>query len=64
MCRLLCKEMEATTFRDPRLVAATRDLVALQKDLTHVDDSEAERLRRECGVGALPHIVLLTPPAK
>ncbi|MBI3947110.1 MAG: thioredoxin family protein [Armatimonadetes bacterium] len=60
----VCKEMEATTFRDPRVVAATRDLVALQEDLTHVDDTEAERLRREYGIAGLPHIVLLTPPVK
>lgn len=57
-----CKEMEATTFRDPRVVAATRHLVALQKDLTHMEDPEAMRLRQEYGIVGLPNVVLIPPP--
>ena len=59
-----CKELEHKTFRDPKVVAATRGMVALQKDMTRADDPEAARLMEDYGVSGLPFVTVIPPPGK
>jgi thiol:disulfide interchange protein DsbD len=56
-----CRELEEKTFRDPKVVAAVQDLVALKKDLTRWDEADAQRLKEEYGIVGLPTVVLIPP---
>ncbi|NLC59326.1 MAG: hypothetical protein GX774_21005 [Armatimonadetes bacterium] len=56
-----CKELEAKTFTDPRVIEATRGLLALKHDLTRQDDPEAVRVATEYGVVGLPTVIFIPP---
>ena len=51
----------AKTFTDPRVIEATRGLLALKHDLTRQDDPEAVRVATEYGVVGLPTVIFIPP---
>jgi thiol:disulfide interchange protein DsbD len=56
-----CRELEAKTFRDPKVVAATRGLLPLKVDMTRWDAAQTQRLKEEYGIVGLPTVVLVPP---
>jgi thiol:disulfide interchange protein DsbD len=55
---LPCRKMEQTTFRDPEVVRASRDFVALMADVT-AQDAASDELMRRYSVPGVPTYVLL-----
>lgn len=55
---LACKEMEAKTFADPRVVKALQGVVTLRADMTN-NTPEVDRLYKEYGIVGLPHVALI-----
>ena len=53
-----CREMEHTTFKDPKVVAEARRFVALHADLTHLDRGNDE-IVSEYRIQGVPTMVLL-----
>jgi thiol:disulfide interchange protein DsbD len=56
-----CRELETKTFRDPKVVAATRDLLPLKVDMTRWNAAQTQRLKEEYGIVGLPTVVLVPP---
>ncbi len=56
-----CHELERFTFSDPRVKEAVRDFRAFKVDLTKYQSPEAERWRRQYGIGGVPTVVFLSP---
>jgi len=61
---LPCKELEAKTFSDPRVVRAFEGVVALKADLTRGDDPLAERVKKRFNIVGVPTIVFVDSSGK
>jgi thiol:disulfide interchange protein DsbD len=57
----LCHEMEKTTYRDPRVVAASKDFVMVMVDVTKTDDPAIAAILRKYDVVGPPKVVFLKP---
>lgn len=56
-----CKELERFTFTDPRVKEAVKQFRTFRADLTKYQSPEAERRRRQYGIGGVPTVVFLLP---
>lgn len=56
---LPCKEMEANTFSDPRVVQAFEGIVALKADLTRDEDPAVQAVKKRFKIVGVPTIVFL-----
>jgi thiol:disulfide interchange protein DsbD len=55
---LVCHEIDAAVFQDPRVVAASKDFVTIRLDFTRVDDN-VRGLQSKYGVRGLPMVMFL-----
>ncbi|CAH9019530.1 protein-disulfide reductase DsbD [Candidatus Nitrosacidococcus sp. I8] len=55
-----CKRMEVTTFQDPNVIAALKNIVLLQTDVTDYNDKDKELLKQFSLYGP-PSILFFTP---
>jgi thiol:disulfide interchange protein DsbD len=58
-----CREMEATTFRDPEVIKAADRFVLLDADLSE-SDGLSDKLRRKYGIEITPTTVFLDSSGK
>lgn len=56
---LPCKELAATTFRNPAVLSATSEIVLVKIDLTTTARGATEKLRQDFGVVGVPTLILL-----
>jgi thiol:disulfide interchange protein DsbD len=56
-----CHELERFTFSDRRVKEALREFRTFKVDLTKYQSPEAERWRRQYGIGGVPTVVFLSP---
>jgi|YNPBryunderm2012_1023409.scaffolds.fasta_scaffold01522_5 thiol:disulfide interchange protein DsbD len=56
---LPCKELEANTFSDPRVVQAFEGIVAMKADLTRDDSPAVQDLKKRFSIVGVPTIVFL-----
>lgn len=56
-----CKEMDAVTFVDSRVVEMSRNFVMLKVDLTHSGGTKEEKLKRMYDIRGVPTFVFLAP---
>ena len=56
---LPCKELDAKTFSDPRVVSALDDVVRLKADLTSPENPQTKALTAEYGILGVPTIVFI-----
>ncbi|NCO36433.1 MAG: hypothetical protein AUJ92_12985 [Armatimonadetes bacterium CG2_30_59_28] len=56
---LECKQLDAETYTDPRVVEKAQRFVLLKSDLTRNSDSKVRRLYRQFGIIGLPTVVFL-----
>lgn len=56
-----CKELDEHTFRDPRVVEATKDYVRLQFKLEKFESPEVQPFLKQFKISGLPVVVHLTP---
>jgi len=55
---LVCHELDAVVFRDPRVVSAAKDFVPIRLDYTRMNDA-TRKLQSKYGIRGLPMIVFL-----
>jgi thiol:disulfide interchange protein DsbD len=55
---LVCHDIDAAVFLDPRVVEATRDFITIRLDFTRVDDTVRE-LQQKYGVRGLPMVLFI-----
>ncbi|MCU1348468.1 MAG: Thiol:disulfide interchange protein, partial [Acidobacteria bacterium] len=56
---LPCKELDQTTFRDPKVVAELERFVRIKADLTSSEDPLTKQLTKEYAVASVPTIVFI-----
>lgn len=56
-----CRLLEATTFRDPNVIAATEPMLRLRVDLSDRTDAVAESAYKKFDLSGLPTIIFLGP---
>lgn len=56
-----CKQLERTTFTDPRVGRIASNFEAYRADMTDFNGLASQELKREYGIVGLPTVVLLTP---
>jgi thiol:disulfide interchange protein DsbD len=59
-----CKEMDARTFSDSEVIAASREFVMLKADMTLATDSRTKLLTQEYAIKGVPTYVFLAPNGK
>ncbi len=59
-----CKEMDARTFPDPRIVAQSKYFLMLKADLTTAEDPQSEAWIKKFDVKGVPTLVFLRPDGK
>jgi len=56
---LPCKELSATTFRDPTILSATAEITLVKVDLTTAKSGASEKLRQDLVVVGVPTLIIL-----
>jgi thioredoxin:protein disulfide reductase len=56
-----CHELERFTFTDPRVKEAVKPFRTFRVNMTKYQSPEAERRRRQYGIGGVPTVVFLSP---
>jgi thiol:disulfide interchange protein DsbD len=56
-----CKEMERSSFRDPRFITISEKFVMVKADLTDAKDPLVNSLRSTFSIRGVPTIVLIAP---
>ena len=59
-----CIQMEQTTFRNPRVVEASRRFINLKIDVEGLSDTRRQELREDYGLVGVPHLVFLNSQGK
>ncbi len=59
-----CRKMQRTTFRDPRIISQTGEVVMVRADLTRETSPEVEKIRKDFGIWGVPTILFLDPDGR
>ncbi len=59
-----CKELDAITFSDPRVIEATKSFKTYKVDMTHTMDEKTEKIRKEFNIKGMPTIIIMNSDGK
>jgi len=54
-----CKELDALTFSDAKVIAASKDYVSLKVDMTKTISDETERIRKKFEIRGMPTVLII-----
>ncbi len=59
-----CKELDAITFSDPRVIEKTKSFKTYKVDMTHTMDEKTEKIRKQFNIKGMPTIIIMDSNGK
>ncbi len=59
-----CKELDAITFSDPRVIEKTKSFKTYKVDMTHTMDENTEKIRKRFNIKGMPTIIIMDSNGK
>ncbi len=59
-----CKELDAITFADPRVIEETKSFKTYKVDMTHTMDEKTEKIRKQFNIKGMPTIIITNSDGK
>ncbi len=59
-----CKELDAITFSDPRVIDEAKSFKTYKVDMTHTMDEKTEKIRKQFNIKGMPTIIIMNSDGK